>query len=93
MGTIGFLEEDATVIQGIELRCPEFGNRTMSEANQHDRHFPVRFTIAQRIVVAELLPELSERMRLDETDQRVVALTVDEMKEICKRVAHGHSPG
>ena len=54
----------------------------MSEKKQHDRHFPVRFTIAQRLVVAEVLPELSERMRLDESDQRVVALTVDELKQI-----------
>jgi hypothetical protein len=59
----------------------------MSQANHHNRQFPVRFTIAQRVVVAEVLPELSERMRLDESDQRVVALTVDEMKELRKRIA------
>ncbi|MGO9923375.1 MAG: plasmid pRiA4b ORF-3 family protein [Isosphaeraceae bacterium] len=59
----------------------------MSEPNQHDRHFPVRFTIAQRIVIAEVLPEFAERMRLDESDQKVVALTLNEMSEIRKRVA------
>jgi len=59
----------------------------MSDENRPDRHFPVRFTIAQRLVVAEVLPEFSERMRLDESDQRVVELTVNEMNEIRKRVA------
>ena len=59
----------------------------MSEQKEHDRRFPVRFTLAQRIVVAEVFPKYSERLRLDEPNQRMVALTLDELKLICKKVA------
>jgi hypothetical protein len=38
----------------------------MSKKKEHDREFPVRLTLAQRIVVAEVFPKLSERLRLDE---------------------------
>jgi hypothetical protein len=54
---------------------------------EHGRHFPVRFTLAQRIVVAEVFPDLSQRMRLDEPNQRMVSLTIDELKAICRKVA------
>lgn len=53
---------------------------------EHDKHFLVRFTLAQRIVVAEVMPQFSERLRLDEPDQRQVSVTLDEMKVICKGV-------
>lgn len=59
----------------------------MSEQKEHDRRFPVRFTLAQRIVVAEVFPKYSERLRLDEPNQRMVSLTLDELKVICKKVA------
>ena len=59
----------------------------MSEQKEHDRQFPVRFTLAQRIVVAEVFPKFSERLRLDEPNQRMVALTLDELKVICRKVA------
>jgi hypothetical protein len=58
----------------------------MAEEKEHNRHFPVRFTLAQRIVVAEVFPDLSQRLRLDEPNQRMVSLTVDELKTICKKV-------
>ena len=41
------------------------GSSMMSEQKEHDRRFPVRFTLAQRIVVAEVFPKYSERLRLD----------------------------
>ncbi len=59
----------------------------MFEKNGHHQHFPVRFTLAQRIVVAEVFPDLSQRLRLDEPNQKMVSLTLDELKVICKKVA------
>jgi hypothetical protein len=56
----------------------------MSEGNQRRRHHPVSFTSAQRIVIAEFLPEFSGRMRLDESNQRMVSLTLDELNVIAK---------
>ncbi len=46
----------------------------MSEHKEHDLRFPVRLTLAQRIVVAELFPKYSERLRLDQPNQRMVSL-------------------
>ena len=51
-----------------------------------DQQFPVRLTLAQRIVVAGISPTLSDRLRLDEPNQRVVSLTLDELKVISKGV-------
>jgi len=59
----------------------------MFEKNGHHRQFPVRFTLAQRIVVAEVFPDLSQRLRLDEPNQKMVPLSLDELKVICKKVA------
>ena len=59
----------------------------MAEEKEHNRHFPVKFTLAQRIVVAELFPDLSQRLRLNEPNQKIVSLTADEMKAICKGAA------
>ena len=63
------------------------GSSMMSENKERHRQFPVRLTLAQRIVVAEVFPKLTERLRLDEPNQRMVSLTLDELKVICKRVA------
>jgi hypothetical protein len=57
------------------------------DAKPSDRHFPVRLTLAQRIVVAEVFPTLSDRLRLDEPNQKVVTLTLAELKVICNGVA------
>ncbi len=46
------------------------------------RHFPVRLTQAQRKVVAEIAPELANRLKLDEQNQRNILFTLDEMKGI-----------
>jgi Plasmid pRiA4b ORF-3-like protein len=59
----------------------------MSEKKVQDRHFPVRYTLAQRIVIAKIFPVLSSRLRLDEQNQKMVLLTVDEMKTICLKAA------
>ncbi len=49
---------------------------------QLEQRFPVRLTRAQRAVVAELVPELTDRLRLAEADQRVVPLTGTELRAI-----------
>jgi hypothetical protein len=59
----------------------------MLEKERRNRQFPVRFTLAQRIVLAEVFPDLSQRLRLDEPHQRIVCLTIDELKAICTRAA------
>jgi hypothetical protein len=51
------------------------------------QHYPVRLTRAQRKVVAEIVPEFAERLKLDEPDQRTVPFTVAEMKVIQKKAA------
>src|SRR5262249_42374245 len=40
------------------------------------QHFAVRLTQAQRKVVAEIVPELSERLKLDERNQRTIPFTL-----------------
>ena len=41
-----------------------------------------RFTHAQRKVVAELLPKLTDKLLLDVSNQRTLAFTEDELKAI-----------
>jgi hypothetical protein len=59
----------------------------MNDQKALGRHYPVRLTIAQRKVVAELMPHFAARLRLDEPVQRVVLFTVDELKSIPPVVA------
>lgn len=49
---------------------------------QLEQRFSVRLTRAQRAVVAELAPELADRLRLTEADQRAVPLTAAELQTI-----------
>jgi hypothetical protein len=51
------------------------------------QHSPVRLTQAQRKVVAEIVPDLAERLKLDEPDQRTIEFTVAELKIIQKQAA------
>ncbi len=46
------------------------------------QHFTVRLTQAQRKVVAEIVPELAERLKLDEQNQRTIGFTLAELKAI-----------
>ena len=46
------------------------------------QRFPVRLTQAQRKVVAEIAPELSDRLKLDERNQRTIPLPLAELKAI-----------
>jgi len=46
------------------------------------QHFPPRLTQAQRKVVAEIVPELANRLKLDERNQRTIPFTLAELKTI-----------
>lgn len=56
--------------------------------------FPLGLTGAQRKVIAGLLPDLLPRLALDQTNQRTLQFTLDEMKEIVQasRAAAPKSP-
>ena len=49
------------------------------------RHCPVRLTQAQRKVVAGIVPDLADRLKLDEPDQRTIEFTVAELRTIQKK--------
>ena len=55
------------------------GGPTTPDSQQH---FPVRLTQAQRKVVAEIAPELADRLKLDERNQRTIQFTLAELKAI-----------
>jgi hypothetical protein len=46
------------------------------------QHYPAKLTQAQRKVIAEIAPELSDRLKLDEKPQRTIQFTLAELKAI-----------
>src|SRR5262245_54227460 len=58
----------------------------MSDAPEH---VPVRLTQAQRKVVAEIAPELCERLKLDDRPQRTIRFTPAELEGIRNKAAAG----
>ncbi len=46
------------------------------------QRFPVKLTQAQRKVVAEIAPELADRLKLDERNQRTISFTLAELRAI-----------
>src|SRR4051794_24164167 len=53
------------------------------------QYYPVRLTQAQRKVVADIVPDLADRLKLDEPDQRSIEFTVAELKIIQRQAAAG----
>jgi hypothetical protein len=51
------------------------------------RRYAVKLTQAQRRVIAELVPKLADRLKLDESPQRTIQLALDEIKAIQRQVA------
>jgi hypothetical protein len=49
------------------------------------QHYPLKLTQAQRRAVAEVAPELADRLKLDESPQRTIQFTPDEIKAIHKQ--------
>jgi hypothetical protein len=54
----------------------------MSDRQPLEQRFPLRLTMAQRKIVAELFPDFSPRLKLDEANQRLVAFSLAEMSAI-----------
>ena len=54
----------------------------MSDKHDSEQRFPLRFTFAQRKLIAEIFPEFSDRLRLDEPNERLVSFSLDEMRAI-----------
>ena len=46
------------------------------------QHVPVRLTQAQRRVIAQIIPGLADRLKLDERNQRAIPFTLAELKAI-----------
>ena len=65
----------------------------MPVQQQVDQRFPLRLTAAQRKILAEMFPDFSDRLKLDEANQRMVSFSVVEMREIFEnaRLAVGQS--
>jgi hypothetical protein len=54
----------------------------MNDQQAVERQYPLRVTIAQRKVLAQLMPQFADRLRLDEPVQRVIMFTMGELKSI-----------
>jgi len=54
----------------------------MPRSLQHEQHFPIKLTYAQRKAIAELAPSLAGRLKLEEPNQRIVEFTAQELREI-----------
>ena len=54
----------------------------MPRSKQPEQHFLVRLTQAQRKVVAEIAPELADRLKLDERNQRTIPFSLAELRAI-----------
>src|SRR3954447_19612549 len=63
-------------------RCQSRSRVTAMPHKQPVQHFPVRLTQAQRKVVAEIVPELADRLKLDERNQRTSQFTLAELTAI-----------
>ncbi len=59
----------------------------MPARHHPEQHFPVKLTLAQRKVVAEIAPELTDRLKLDEKPQRTIPFTLAELKTIQTQAA------
>ena len=56
----------------------------MSQSPKAPSTFPLKLTEAQRKVVADIAPEFTERLKLNEKDQRTIQFSLDELKRINK---------
>ncbi len=54
----------------------------MPRNQQPEEQFPVKLTQAQLTVIADIAPELANRLKLDEKPQRTIQLTLAELKVI-----------
>jgi hypothetical protein len=59
----------------------------MTHDQQSEQHFPVRLTQTSRKVIAEIALDLTERLKLDERNQRTINFTLAELKAIKEKAA------
>jgi hypothetical protein len=59
----------------------------MPRKQQPEQYFPVKLTEAQRKAVAEMVPELADRLKLGEGNQKTIRFTAAELKAIKARAA------
>src|SRR5262249_36536144 len=69
-------------LRGRRSRCGESGSRAVPRSQQPERTYPVRLTHAQRKAVAEVAPEVTGRLKLEEPNQRTIEFTLAELKAI-----------
>jgi hypothetical protein len=50
------------------------------------QHVPVRLTQAQRRVIAQIIPGLADRLKLDERNQRAIQFTLAELRAVQEKV-------
>jgi hypothetical protein len=77
--TKGFAMLPAKAVPARQGEWPRTRDETVTDSQQY---FPVRLTQAQRKVVAEIAPELANRLDLDERNQRTIPFTLAELKAI-----------
>ena len=54
----------------------------MPRTRKPDLRFPIKLTLAQRKLVAEVVPAFADRLKLDEPNQRIIDFTVAELKKL-----------
>jgi Plasmid pRiA4b ORF-3-like protein len=54
----------------------------MPRSQKPELRFPIKLTLAQRKIFAEIMPGLADRLKLDEPNQRNIAFTQAELKKI-----------
>ncbi len=54
----------------------------MPRRKQPEQRVQIKLTVAQRQAVADFVPSLADRLKLDEPNQRVIDFTLAELKEI-----------
>src|SRR5271168_3975917 len=58
----------------------------MPRTKKPEPRLPVKLTVAQRKVLAEVAPKFADRLKLDEPNQRIIDFTVAELKAIKAKV-------
>src|SRR5438876_467663 len=57
----------------------------MPRSKQPEPRFPIKLTSAQRQAIAEFAPTLRDRLKLDQTNQRIIDFTLAELKQVKAR--------
>lgn len=54
----------------------------MPRSKKPELHFPIKLTLAQRKLVAKIVPAFADRLKLDESNQRIIEFTKGELKKL-----------